>query len=217
MTVDYLGALQAILAVPSAIHSLREMFSNGHPKKEDIDKTICQLSSSLITFSSLHGWLLEAKELHDKVSIVVSSMDRINVLTNRVMRNNRFELNLFDYDEFELTWRAIRNSHINMLISYMKNLKTFADDRLVMDEDTQVPTSGRGDFKRIVLHVAKVDEALDSYRPEIFESYAVIVKSVRIFNSQLQRLLFDVNAEIRTRAEELANRLQQLNGGLQDV
>lgn len=205
---------RALLAVPGAIKDLRTIIATG-PKPDQGASALEKLEQALIDFCAAHGWLREAKELHDRLTTVDTMFEGAVRETTKALANGPFNPEAFNASEARKSWNAVKTFGLLKLLAFAQQLSHICPAPLETDS-SGVFVSGPAWGRRLIELRDEIDRNFKSYDQGDQNAKYRIADSLDAFSSTVKTELLRANEGIRAEATRLADELSRLGGALQE-
>jgi hypothetical protein len=206
---------RAILAIPGAIKDLRTLLANG-PKSDIALERLRSLQCNIEAFCNVHAWLREAKELHDRLTMLDNMLEGAFQETVRAVAQGPFNPEAFNVVDARRSWRAANTNALNKLLSFAKNIKHLCGSPL--------HTDGMGAFmggpvwaSRLIELQNQIDALFKQYDGGDQNAKYLLCEALSVFCGRVRAELIAANEAIRDQASELADALNRLQGALTNV
>lgn len=208
---DLLASVQAILAVPGALESLRSLTG---PAPSDSDHEITRIATSLTKFSIVGDWFSEAKSYHDALTHVDGAAHTLYEYASEPVRDGGFNHDKYNSVMIVRHWSALRNtqSFIPKLVSVMERFEHYSGDPLILSAD-RAPM-GDAAFVEFVHLGARIDTLLKEYKPSRARDKEKICDSVDQFRHHIFKQIVRANQDMIDIASQLSGRLGELTAEL---
>jgi len=206
--VIFLNALQAILSVPGALHAIRSLSSDDPNTQSKIIENIVSIEHSLKTFSLSGKWFIEAKEYHERLTLLDHGMRELVETVNLPRSEGALNPDRFDISRLVSNWKKTRNSFFRPILVFLQHQSAF--DEQPLDFDELGAARGPKHAVRFAELQTKIDKSIAQYDPRGIERKQELCDLIDEIEDHVKDEILRADKQIIERATEIAHCLTQL-------
>lgn len=199
------AALQAILAVPGALVSIREL-SSREPRIHD---RLSIAADGLLEFSKIGLWLSEIKQYHEQLTHLDIAFRPVHELSLAPGANAGFDPDLFKREDIVKHWNVFRNQKVYFpsLVQLMLSFRYYTNNPLRFDTDGS--PRGEDQLVEFIALESRLSSLLKGYDKSTVAKEQ-ICDAIDVFYHKIVREINSADAAIIEVASNLANTLRDL-------
>lgn len=200
------AALQALLAVPGALVSLRDL-AGSKPK---VSEQLAIAADGLLEFSKIGLWLSEVKQYHEQLTHLDIAFRPLHELSLAPSISAGFDPDRLNRDDIFRNWNVFRNQKVYFpaLVDLVSRFKYYTNEPLYFDSAGN--PQGNVALVEFIQLEQRLSGLLRTYDPRSTEAKEKICDTIDIFYHKLIREMGSADAAIIEVASNLANTLRDL-------
>ena len=204
---------QAVAAIPPAVQSLRELLSSKKPDAQKAIGELDQLANHIAALADISAWLIEAKQLHDRLQGLDTQVQEIRAIyQNAVKQTGVFNFQDYDVRSARQRWDAVREHTLSQLLAFAEGVERIEKEPLVRTSGNKF-VSGPQWCQQLLAQRNAIDSLLKQYDsgPKS-ETIVNLADTMNAFISHTRQLVHTADDRIRAEATSMGQLLAQLSG-----
>jgi len=205
---DIFAAFQAVLAIPGALESLKNLASRSNHIENQFNDEIKKIEDALLSFTYSGKWFIEAKDYHEKLTVLDLGMRELVDAASSPRIEGGFNVDRFDMQKIVVDWSKISKSFIRPILGFFQYADFFSDKKLERDGNKVI--DGPVCAITLINIQLKLDELVVNYDARDYQIKCEICDTIDELENHVKDEIFRADKIIIDRATEMAEFLSLL-------
>lgn len=208
-----LAVTQAIVGLPGAIKSLKDLLSSRAVDNNKASEDIEKIRKMLIQFCEVEPWLLEAKRLHEHLQALDTQLEGVRLEFSRATAKGKFDDQEYNIAEIRKDWEIARRHALIKIINLGENVTRLNKVKLKIDSAGN-PECGPEWAIRFVEFKNNIDDLFAKHDKREHYSLYEMANLMRSFCDWVSKQMNLVDERIRNEAMIFGSELSKLSSSL---